>query len=227
MLLDAPVVVAARHRGVPHAHLADQPAQQAADGLLVLVHGQPDRLVELVVGQARRPVCTISPVSQTWWSTIFSSSSMPLTLSLEGSRMLPGGTKCTTPGSPIWMWPGRPAPVARRGAVRLGERAREGLVRGVARLDRDVEQRCLRRDHAVRRALEQDAPPQRLRRLAADRLDHPVEVEPGEVLPGRPVGTLAPAASWSSSAAASPSTKSAKVSVGDGHGPMVSHVGVP
>ena len=101
--------------------------------------------------------------------------------------MLPGGTKCTAAGVADLDVPGLLAPLARRHVVRLGERAGEGLVRGVAGLDGDVDQRRLRRDHPVRRALEQDAAAQRLRRLAADGLDHPVEVEAREVVPRRPV----------------------------------------
>ena len=45
-------------------------------------------------------------MSHTWCSTIFSTRSGPLTVSRDGSRMLPGGTKCTATGSPIWMCPG-------------------------------------------------------------------------------------------------------------------------
>ena len=49
---------------------------------------------------------TSSPVSQMWCSTIFSSRSGPRTWSRDGSRIDPGGTKCTASASPIWMWPG-------------------------------------------------------------------------------------------------------------------------
>ena len=43
VLLDRPVVVAGRERGVPHAHLADQPRQQRADRLPVVVDVELDR----------------------------------------------------------------------------------------------------------------------------------------------------------------------------------------
>jgi hypothetical protein len=61
----------------------------------------------------------------------------------------------------------------------------ERLVRAVARLDRDVDERRPGGDHPVRRPLQQDASAEGARRLPRDGLDHPVEVEPREVQPQR------------------------------------------
>ena len=105
---------------------------------------------------------TISPVSQTWCSTIFVSRSIGVTLSRRGqpeARRVGGSARRSARA--IWMWPGLRAPGRRRDAVRLGERAGERLVRAVARLHGDVDQRRRRRDHPVRRPLEQDAPAER------------------------------------------------------------------
>ena len=89
-----------------------------------------------------------------------------VTLSRRAAGGSPGGWKCTSLGASIWMWPGFVRHSAGGDAVRLGERAGERLVRAVARLDGDVEERRRRGDHPVRRPLEQDPPAERLRRLA-------------------------------------------------------------
>jgi hypothetical protein len=62
--------------------------------------------------ESRPATRIISPVSQTWCSTIFVRSSMAVTLSRAGSRRLPGGWKWTSLGAAIWMWPGRRRQVA-------------------------------------------------------------------------------------------------------------------
>ena len=108
---------------------------------------------------------------------------MLVTSSRAGSRRPPGGWKWTPLGASICRCPGLRRQAAGACAVRPGERAGERLVRAVAGLHGDVDQRRRRRDHPVRRPLEQDPAAERLRRLAGHRADHPVEVEAREVEP--------------------------------------------
>src|SRR4051794_20312798 len=188
MVLDAPVVVAGRHRGVSHAHLSDQPAQQRPDSLSLVVVLDDDLLVEVLLAEVAgdpdqlpgQPQVMLDHLLQQVWSADHVTRRQPDAgrrhemhavhlPDLDVARLL--------------------APLPRRHVVGLGERAGEGFVRGVARLQGDVQQRRPRRDHPVRRAFEQDAPSQRLWRLAPDGLDHPIEVEAREVVPRRPVLT--------------------------------------
>src|SRR6478735_2690158 len=182
VLLDRPVVVAGRHRGVPHAHLADEPAEQGPDRLPVVVDVELDLLVELLVGEALGQANHLAGEPDVVLDH--------LREQLHGRDLV----SCGQPDAAGWVEvdparrgdlevSGLLAPGGGRGAVRLLERPGERLVRAVARLDRDVDERRPGGDHPVRRPLQQDASAEGARRLPRDRLDHPVEVEPREVQP--------------------------------------------
>src|SRR4051795_955391 len=79
------------------------------------------------------------------------------------------------------------APPTGTHAVRPRERPGERLVRPVAGLDRDLEDRVAGCEELVRRPFQQDSAPEPLRRLTRDRGDDAVEVEAREVHPRRDV----------------------------------------
>ena len=135
-----------------------------------------------LVAQRRRPRSTISPTSQTWCSTILTSRSMERHLRSRGQPQAAGGMEVHAVRR-LDLDPRAAACASRDGvcAVRPGERAGERLVRGVAGLDRDVEDPAVAGQQAVRRPLEQDPAAEPRRRLAGGGRDDPVEVEPRHV----------------------------------------------
>src|SRR3954447_12416817 len=187
VVLHAPVVVAGGHRGVPHPHLPDQSTEDRPDRLgLVRVVLDRHGSVELGVGEVARDADQLAGqpdvVLDHLLQQVGPAGDVARREPDAARRHEVDGVRLADLDVARLL-----APLARGFVVRLGERARERLVRGVAGLDRDVEQRRPGGDHPVRRALEQDAPAQRLRGLATDRLDHPVEVEAREVVARRPV----------------------------------------
>ena len=179
-----PVVSTVAHRGVPHAHLADQPGQQPAQRLVGVVVDVDPIGSSSWASETRAAHRTISPVSQTWCSTIRVSRSMEVTLSRAGSRRLPGGWKCTPLGrldqdrtaraardSP------RPPPYARANA-----RVRHLEPYPASTATSSTGGRC---EEPVRRAFEQHSAPEPPWRFTGRRRDHPVEMEAGQVQAAR------------------------------------------
>jgi hypothetical protein len=107
---------------------------------------------------------------------------MAVTPFVEGRRMPAGGWKCTSLGASIWRCPGLRRHVAGATPYALVN-ARVNASWLPYPASGDVDQRRGGGDHAVRRPLEEDAPPERARRFAGHRGDDSVEVEAGEVEP--------------------------------------------
>lgn len=188
---DREVVGAGGDRGIPHGHLADQTGQEGAQGWVVVdaFHRDLDGRVELLVGKgggagdhlAHKPDMVLDHLVQQVHGSLLRTCGQPQAARrmevhvARGFDLHPSGVA---------------APLRRACPMGPGEGSGERLVRSVAGLDRDVEDRAVGGHQPIRRPLEQNPSTKRRRRLTGDRRDDAVEVEPrqvnarGEVLAG-------------------------------------------
>ena len=183
--LESDVVGLVVGRRVPHRELAHEPGEERAEGGIAVdpVDGDLDGCVEDVIRQLFGPRQHLGDEPDVVLDHA-GEEVHAVHLSLGGNAERPGWMEMHV-ARRLEAERRRPAaPAGRRLPVGAAEGAGEGLVGGVAGVDRDRQHLVGRRDEPVGGPLEQDAPAERGGRLAGRRRDEPVEVEPREVHAG-------------------------------------------
>ena len=186
--LDAHVVAARVDHVLPHVHLADEPRQELPQRRIVieLLDRERDLAIERLVVDPCRQVDHLVHEPQVVLDHP-NEQVHGVDLAFAGHAQAARWVEMDVVRGVQLDLPRLGPPGRRRDAVRALERPREGLVRGVAGVDRQPKDAVATRGEPERRALEQDPTPERNRRLACGRPDHPIEVIPGQVQLRRPV----------------------------------------
>jgi hypothetical protein len=176
-VLDRPVVGTAGDHAVPHVHLADQAREQRPDGGIVVDTFE------------REHDWSVQPLVVETLCTGYQLSDEPDVVLEHTHHQIHLGPFCSggDPKATGWMemhvilrrkldLARRVTPVRRGHPIRATKGPGECLVRGIARLHRDLEDPIGPRCQAIRRSLQQNPPPELIRCLTRRSPDQSIEV---------------------------------------------------